>query len=102
MTAAEILSQLQAVGVGIRLDGDTLVCRPLSKVPADLAEQIRANKPELVAILTEPAPVQTAPPICPRCHQQNQCRSAAAGVAAGRVDGGGARPAPRILVTLRT
>jgi hypothetical protein len=71
MTAAEILSQLQAVGVGIRLHGDTLVCRPLRKVPVELAEQIRAHKPELVAILAEPAPIPTAPPVCPRCHQQN-------------------------------
>ena len=71
MTAAEILSQLQAAGVTIRLDGDTLVCRPLRDVPADLVQQIRAHKPELVAILAEPAPVQTAPPLCPRCQQQD-------------------------------
>lgn len=71
MTAAEILSQLQAAGIGIRLKGDTLVCRPLGNVPAELAEQIRAHKPELVAILAEPAPGQTAPLICPRCRQQN-------------------------------
>jgi hypothetical protein len=71
MTAAEILSQLQAAGVGIRLDGDTLLCRPLGNVPAELAEQIRAHKPELVALLAEPAPVQTAPLICPRCRQQD-------------------------------
>jgi hypothetical protein len=71
MTAAEILSQLQAAGIGIRLHGDTLLCRPLGNVPAELAEQIRAHKPELVALLAEPAPAQTAPPVCPRCRQQD-------------------------------
>jgi hypothetical protein len=43
MTAAEILSQLQAVGVGIRLHGDSLVCKPLRKVPAELAQRRLAS-----------------------------------------------------------
>ena len=71
MTAAEILSQLQAAGVSIRVDGATLLCRPLSSVPAELAEQVRAHKPELVALLSKPALSEPAPPVCPQCHQQD-------------------------------
>ncbi|HXM55107.1 MAG TPA: hypothetical protein VOB72_06930, partial [Candidatus Dormibacteraeota bacterium] len=71
MTAADILSQLQAIGVGVRVRGDTLLVRPLDKVPADLAEQVKAHRPELVALLAEPAPVPVAPPVCPSCDDQD-------------------------------
>ena len=69
MTAVEILSQLQAIGVGIRLQGDTLVCRPLRRVPTELVAEIRAHKPELVAILAPTVSDQAAPPVCPRCRE---------------------------------
>jgi hypothetical protein len=52
MTAAEILSELEARQVELRLAGDRLRIRPVSRVPESLLEEIRRHKPELVETLT--------------------------------------------------
>ncbi len=62
MTAAEILSELRAAGVAVRVDGDALLCRPRAAVPAVLVPEIITRKPEILALLAAPAPTS-----CPSC-----------------------------------
>ena len=66
MTAAEILSGLQAARVAVRVDGDNLLCRPRGAVPAALLDEVTRHKPEIIAL------IRAAPPTtCPHCHQEN-------------------------------
>ena len=61
-TAAGLIDQLTASGGSLRLDGDTIKAR---LIPADLLPELRAFKPEILAILQsgcEPP----APAIAPR------------------------------------
>ena len=54
MNACRILETLQQHGISCRRDGDTVELRPATgKVPADLIELARANKPELLAALPD-------------------------------------------------
>ncbi len=52
MTASEILTQLRAARVEVRLQGDMLLCRPAEAISADLRQALIDNKPELQALLT--------------------------------------------------
>jgi hypothetical protein len=52
MSAAALLAQLEAAGVRITREGDTLRVRGMSGVdPAPYREQITAHKPALLALL---------------------------------------------------
>ncbi len=64
MTAAEIVSELQAAGVAVRLDGGNLLCRPRAAVPAVLLDEVVRRKPEIIALIREAPPTA-----CPACHQ---------------------------------
>src|SRR5438105_4630931 len=66
MTASEILTQLRAAQVEVRLQGDMLLCRPAEAISADLRQALIDNKPELRALLTNAA---TEAIKCPACGQ---------------------------------
>ena len=51
MDAAAILARLHEVGVKAIPEGTSLVLEPGSKVPPDLYEPIRANKPQIMEVL---------------------------------------------------
>ncbi len=54
MEVGAILRQLHSVGVSVTLDGDELVCRPGSKVPADLVPVLKQHKTGVVERLRFP------------------------------------------------
>lgn len=49
--AARLLETARAAGLSIEVDGDTLVVEIDSEPPAELLAELRAHKPELLAIL---------------------------------------------------
>lgn len=51
MGAHELLHQMAAAGFSVEADGDMLVIRPASKLTDDLRADLRASKPELLALL---------------------------------------------------
>jgi hypothetical protein len=51
MSAEELLAEVDALGVTVRLDGDILRLRPGSAVPPGLVEALRAHKPELLELV---------------------------------------------------
>ncbi len=57
--ALAILARCRRLGVAVRADGGRLMFRPASVVPADLRTALAEHKPELLAALTDPAPVPT-------------------------------------------
>jgi hypothetical protein len=66
-TAADLLAELDALGVRLAADGTHLRFRPREKVTAELAERMKAHKPELLARLGRPveATVKPKPPFAP-------------------------------------
>jgi hypothetical protein len=51
MTAAEILAQVEALGVVVTLDREDLVLRPRSRLTPELVEQLRAHKAEIQGLV---------------------------------------------------
>ena len=51
MNAAEVLNRLTELGITARTAGGKLLLQPGSKVPADLLDEVRENKPEILAHL---------------------------------------------------
>jgi hypothetical protein len=51
LTGAGILARLRDLGVTAEARGDGLALRPASLVPDDLRREVKANKPELLALL---------------------------------------------------
>lgn len=51
MGARDLLDDLAGLGVHVAADGDQLVIRPASKLTDDMRAALRANKPELLALL---------------------------------------------------
>jgi hypothetical protein len=51
MTAADLLSELEARQVELAVAGDRLRFRPATAVPEDLREELRAHKAELLELL---------------------------------------------------
>jgi hypothetical protein len=49
---AELLSELEGLGVQISLQGSNLLIRPASKVPPDLKAKLREHKTEILAVLS--------------------------------------------------
>ena len=63
MDAATILARLQQVGVTVKPDGDDLVLKPGVRIPPDLYEPIKVNKPRIMDILRRSnPPVVDVPP----------------------------------------
>lgn len=54
--AAALLNELTDRGIELQAHGDRLRYRPRSAVTSELAEQLRAHKPELLVILREGGP----------------------------------------------
>jgi hypothetical protein len=79
-TVFEIINTLSDLGVVIRVQDDNLVVTPKSKVPAELVEELRQCKGDLVTLLTglcfcqPPMPradVESQP--CQRCGLAGWC-----------------------------
>lgn len=59
MNATELLERLTALGVTVTANGDKLRLEPASRIPPAMMEELRANKPAVIAALArrpEPAP----------------------------------------------
>ena len=56
MGAPELLRQLQAAGVRLWVEGNSLVAEPRGALTDALRAQIRMNKPALVTVLCVPCP----------------------------------------------
>jgi hypothetical protein len=65
MTAQDLLLTLQARGVRVRVVGDHLRLAPPAALSPELLAEVRAHKPEIIAVLT--AAVITTPAECGWC-----------------------------------
>ena len=54
MDANVVLDRLSELGVTVWADGDKVLIQPASKVPTELKDAVRENKPELLALLSGP------------------------------------------------
>ncbi len=60
-TATDLLSELTGMGVNLEAHGDKLRYRPIDAVSPRLLERMKANKPELLALLADkPEPLTHA------------------------------------------
>lgn len=50
--AERLLSEVEALGVTVLADGDSLRLRPGSSIPSELVEQLRAHKAELLEVVS--------------------------------------------------
>ena len=57
-----LVERVQALGITIRADGDTLVLAPSGVVPPDLRAELVAAKPAVLAVLRATASPRAAPP----------------------------------------
>jgi hypothetical protein len=57
--AREIINTLSNLGVTIHAQGETLAVVPKSKVPADLVEELRRHKAEIILLVSQ-APLDKA------------------------------------------
>jgi hypothetical protein len=55
MTASEVLTQLRAADVELRIQGDMVLCRPAEAVSAELRKAIIERKLELQTLLADAA-----------------------------------------------
>ena len=53
MGAAELLKELETLGVEVTADGDEMVLRHGARVPAEMLEPLRQAKEEIMALLTK-------------------------------------------------
>ena len=51
MGAAELLKELEILGVEVTADGDEMVLRPGARVPSDMLGSLRQAKAEIMALL---------------------------------------------------
>lgn len=51
MTAEDLLAEVEALGVAVRLDRHELVLRPKSRLTPELVERLRAHKAELLDLV---------------------------------------------------
>lgn len=54
MGARELLHELAGAGLTVTADGDRLMIRPATKLTEDMRGALRAAKPELLMLLTQP------------------------------------------------
>lgn len=63
MDAPKVLANLVALGVSVSLTGrGTLWLDPADVIPADLLDEVRANKTELMALVSSTGAYPTPPP----------------------------------------
>ena len=62
MTSTEILGRLHDLGVSVLLNGSKVRLEPGSKVPADLLDEVRRNKAEIMLLLSSPVETSIAWP----------------------------------------
>jgi hypothetical protein len=55
MTASDVLAQLRAADVELRIQGEMVLCRPAKAVSAELRQAIIEHKPELQTLLADAA-----------------------------------------------
>src|SRR4030042_1131328 len=65
MTATDLLADMNRAGIELQADGDKLRYRPLSAMTPDLAERLKACKPELLALLNKTPDIPARPPARP-------------------------------------
>jgi TubC N-terminal docking domain len=73
MGARELVAELSRAGVALQVDGDCLVIRPASKLTDNMRAAVRAARPELLALLSEPAhprPHKLTNELATRCHAE--------------------------------
>jgi len=51
LTPAEVLSEAARIGLVLRAEGDRIIVRPARDLPSGLADEIRANRGEVLALL---------------------------------------------------
>ena len=97
MGAAELLKELETLGVSVSVDGDEVVLRPGARVPSEMMGPLRQAKDEIMAMLTQvpdfnatactcPQPIGPTGPdrcgtcrlplLCPHCPGCRGCRLA--------------------------
>ena len=54
MTSTEILGRLHDLGITVQANGPKVRLEPASKVPADLLDEVRAHKAEIIQELRQP------------------------------------------------
>lgn len=96
MSAASLLQHLQAAGLALDAQGDRVIVRPRSLLTDADREAIKANKAELLELLTGPTslePAWTAPypckdaaRTCADCANRTRYSTCAEPVAAGLAD----------------
>src|SRR5215469_14205492 len=55
MNAVALISEFERHGIRLSVEAGRILARPKGATPADLAEQARAHKADLVALLSAPA-----------------------------------------------
>jgi len=64
MSAADVLAMLHRIGIRLEVVGDRLRYYPRSAMPADLVEQLKAEKVEVLRLLrSPPVELSDAPPL---------------------------------------
>lgn len=61
-----LIAEARRLGLSLRADGDIIKVKPAEKLPPDLAERIKANRAEVLAVLRS-LPTADAP----RCHERD-------------------------------
>ena len=56
MDAVAVLNRLSELGITVRTDGVMVLMEPGSRVPPDLKDAVRQNKPEIMAPLSSAWP----------------------------------------------
>ena len=71
MTSTEILDRLHDLGITVQANGPKVRLEPASKVPADLLNEVRAHKAEIIQELRQPyGDGQPPPPDRPPATEQ--------------------------------
>lgn len=60
MNAVDVLAEAARLGLALRAEGDRVMVRPAESLPPALADEIRTNRPGVLALLA-------AAPACPVC-----------------------------------
>ena len=63
MDAIEVLDRLHDLGVTVQVNGPKVRLEPASKVPADLLNEVRAHKAEIIQELRQPYGDGQPPPL---------------------------------------
>jgi hypothetical protein len=59
MTTADLIREIEEHGATLRLSGEDIKIRPASRVPGELIERLRVNKPAVVEALKESPAIES-------------------------------------------